>query len=82
MESDLLPVLAVCSIMGELRKPYKISPVKPDCKAHLQDPEVKCGSLCCIEVCQDRFQGLAFVNTVMNRRVQYVRHNIVGQLSN
>jgi len=68
--------------MGELREPYKISPVKPDCKIHWQDAEVKGGSVCCIEVCQDRFQGQAFVNTLMNRRVQYVRHDIVGQLSN
>ena len=74
--------VCVCGIMGDLRKPYKTSPVKPDGKIHLQDPEVKGGSVYCIEVCQDRFQGQAFVNTLMNCRVQYVRHNIVGQLSN
>jgi hypothetical protein len=56
----------VYSIVGELRKPYKTSPVKPDDKIHQQDPEVKGSSVYCIEVCQDRFQGQAFVNTVMN----------------
>jgi len=55
--------------------------MKPECKIHLHDPEVKCGSLCCIEGCQDRFQGLAFVNTVMDSRVQYVQNTIVSQLS-
>jgi hypothetical protein len=68
--------------MGELRKPYKTSAGKPGGKTLLQDPEVKGGRVYCIEVCQDRFQGQAVVSTLMNCRVQYLRYDILGQLSN